>query len=109
MMFDLHYDCEFDDGIVQKLQDDLDVAISIKPKAKQANKSVIIKAQVGTYYSISMRMASLSARAPLLLEGAGLHRQLSKWLICRLWSLARSSDSSALTDKRVNHMGIVLK
>ena len=46
MMFDLHYDCDFDDSVVQKLQDDLDVAISIKPKAKQANKSVIIKAQV---------------------------------------------------------------
>ena len=48
MMFDLHYDCDFDDSVVQKLQDELDVAISIKPKAKQGNKSVIIKAQVST-------------------------------------------------------------
>ena len=50
-MFDLHYDCEFDDSIVAKLQDDLDVAISIKPKAKQGNKSVIIKAQVSNISS----------------------------------------------------------
>ena len=31
---------------IQKLQDKLDVNISIKPKQRQANKSVLIKAQV---------------------------------------------------------------
>ena len=35
-----------DDAGIQKLQDNLDVNISIKPKQRQANKSVLIKAQV---------------------------------------------------------------
>ena len=35
-----------DDAKIQKLQEKLDVNISIKPKQRQANKSVMIKAQV---------------------------------------------------------------
>ena len=34
-----------DEAGIQKLQEDLDVCISIKPKQRQANKSVLIKAQ----------------------------------------------------------------
>ncbi len=46
MMFDIHDESELEEGLVQQLQTDLDVSISIKPKARQSNKSVIIKAQV---------------------------------------------------------------
>ena len=49
MMFDLCDEAgalEMDEMSLQNLQEDLDVQISIKPKARQANKSVIIKAQV---------------------------------------------------------------
>ena len=46
MMFDLPDLIEIDDLEVQKIQDELDVGISIKPKQRQSNKSVMIKAQV---------------------------------------------------------------
>lgn len=49
MMFDLCDEAgalEMDEMSLQNLQEDLDVHVSIKPKARQANKSVIIKAQV---------------------------------------------------------------
>ena len=46
MMFDLPDHLEIDDSEVQKIQDELDVGISIKPKQRQSNKSVMIKAQV---------------------------------------------------------------
>ena len=45
-MFDITDESDLDEDIVQKLQTDLDVSISIKPKARQSNKSVVIKAQV---------------------------------------------------------------
>jgi len=46
MMFDLPDHVEIDDVSIQKMQEELDVSISIKPKQRQANKSVMIKAQV---------------------------------------------------------------
>jgi hypothetical protein len=46
MMFDLPDNVEIDDVSIQKMQEELDVSISIKPKQRQANKSVMIKAQV---------------------------------------------------------------
>merc|ERR1719220_1724242 len=45
MMFDLPDDILIDDGCVQGLQEDLDVSITIKPKSRQANKTVIIRTQ----------------------------------------------------------------
>ncbi len=45
-MFDLPDNVEIDDVSIQKMQEELDVSISIKPKQRQANKSVMIKAQV---------------------------------------------------------------
>ena len=47
MMFEMPENIEIlDDTGIQKLQEKLDVNISIKPKQRQANKSVLIKAQV---------------------------------------------------------------
>ena len=47
MMFEMPENMEMLDDIgIQKLQEKLDVNISIKPKQRQANKSVLIKAQV---------------------------------------------------------------
>ena len=47
MMFEMPENIKIlDDAGIQKLQDKLDVNISIKPKQRQANKSVLIKAQV---------------------------------------------------------------
>ena len=45
MMFDLPDDVMIDDGCVQGLQEELDVSITIKPKSRQANKTVIIRTQ----------------------------------------------------------------
>lgn len=46
MMFEMPDNMEIlDDAGIQKLQEELDVCISIKPKQRQANKSVLIKAQ----------------------------------------------------------------
>ena len=45
MMFDLPDDILIDDGCVQGLQEELDVSITIKPKSRQANKTVIIRTQ----------------------------------------------------------------
>ena len=38
MMFDLPDECLLEDAVVQKLQEDLDVTISIKPKARYSNR-----------------------------------------------------------------------
>jgi len=47
MMFEIPENIDMlDDNGIQKLQEKLDVNISIKPKQRQANKSVLIKAQV---------------------------------------------------------------
>ena len=47
MMFEMPENIKIlDDAGIQKLQDKLEVNISIKPKQRQANKSVLIKAQV---------------------------------------------------------------
>ena len=40
------------DAEIQKLQEKLDVSISIKPKQRQANKSVLIKAQVVKFLKV---------------------------------------------------------
>ena len=45
MMFDLPESLYVDENYVNKLQEDHDVSISIKPKARQANKSCIVKTQ----------------------------------------------------------------
>ena len=47
MMFEMPENIKIlDDAGIQKLQEKLEVNISIKPKQRQANKSVLIKAQV---------------------------------------------------------------
>merc|ERR1719186_564826 len=45
MMFDLPDNKDIQDSVVQTLQEKNEVTISVKPKARQSNKSVIIKAQ----------------------------------------------------------------
>merc|ERR1719312_357022 len=45
MMFDIPESLPVDDVVISKLQDDNDVTISIKPKARQSSKSCIIKTQ----------------------------------------------------------------
>merc|ERR1719187_3110335 len=45
MMFDLPDNIDIQDAAVQKLQENHEVTVSVKPKARQSNKSVIIKAQ----------------------------------------------------------------
>ena len=54
MMFDLPEGIDVQETLIQKLQDENEVTISIKPKARQANKSVIIQTQernVGGMYA----------------------------------------------------------
>ena len=49
MMFEMPEQRDMlDDTGIQMLQDKLNVNISIKPKQRQANKSVLIKAQVSS-------------------------------------------------------------
>merc|ERR1719228_3166201 len=45
MMFDLPESLQVEESVISKLQDDEDINISIKPKARQTNKSCIIKTQ----------------------------------------------------------------
>merc|ERR1719300_1643934 len=45
MMFDLPESLDVDETLISKLQEEHDINISIKPKARQMNKSCIIKAQ----------------------------------------------------------------
>lgn len=45
MMFDLPENIDTQESMIQKLQDENEVTITIKPKARQTNKSVIIKSQ----------------------------------------------------------------
>jgi len=45
MMFDLPESLQVEETVISKLQDDQDVIVSIKPKARQTNKSCIIKTQ----------------------------------------------------------------
>jgi len=45
MMFDLPESLDVDEMMINKLQEEHDINISIKPKARQTNKSCIIKAQ----------------------------------------------------------------
>ena len=45
MMFDIPESLPVDETVISKLQEDNDVLISIKPKARQSSKSCIIKTQ----------------------------------------------------------------
>merc|ERR1719308_519813 len=45
MMFDIPESLPVDESVISKLQEDNDVLISIKPKARQSSKSCIIKTQ----------------------------------------------------------------
>jgi len=45
MMFDLPENIMFQETMIQKLQDESEVTLTIRPKARQTNKSVIIKSQ----------------------------------------------------------------
>ena len=45
MMFDIPETLQVEESVISKLQDDQDVIISIKPKARQTSKSCIVKAQ----------------------------------------------------------------
>ena len=45
MMFDLPESLDVSESLISRLQDDHDINISVKPKARQTNKSCIIKAQ----------------------------------------------------------------
>merc|ERR1719397_787880 len=45
MMFDIPETLQVDDSVISKVQDDNEVIISIKPKARQSSKSCIIKSQ----------------------------------------------------------------
>jgi len=45
MMFDLPESLEVEEATIARLQEEQDVTVSIKPKARQTNKSCIIKAQ----------------------------------------------------------------
>ena len=45
MMFDLPESLEVEEAAIARLQEEQDVTVSIKPKARQTNKSCIIKAQ----------------------------------------------------------------
>merc|ERR1719193_2193641 len=45
MMFDLPDNIDVQESVIQKLQDENEVTNTIKPKARQTNKSVIIKSQ----------------------------------------------------------------
>ena len=62
MMFDLPEGIDVQETLIQKLQDENEVTISIKPKARQANKSVIIKTQernVGGMYVARHKLLEL--------------------------------------------------
>ena len=66
MMFDISDDSCMDESTVASLQNALDVAISIKPKARQANKSVVVKAQernAGAIYRARAVLLGLSEDA----------------------------------------------
>ncbi|XP_023324192.1 protein bicaudal C homolog 1-A, partial [Eurytemora carolleeae] len=62
MMFDLPENIEIHESMVQKLQEANEVTITIKPKARQTNKSVIIKSQernVGGMYVARHKLLDL--------------------------------------------------
>ena len=65
MMFEMPENIEIlDDTGIQKLQEKLDVNISIKPKQRQANKSVLIKAQVSlTIWSLLSKIQCINILA----------------------------------------------
>jgi len=62
MMFDLPEGIDVQESLIQRLQEENEVTISIKPKARQANKSVIIKTQernVGGMYVARHKLLDL--------------------------------------------------
>ena len=73
MMFEMPENIEIlDDTGIQKLQEKLDVNISIKPKQRQANKSVLIKAQVSLtldyYYQKFNALEKYSSKTRILIH-----------------------------------------
>ena len=69
MMFDMPDGIEMVDSEVQKIGEELDVAISIKPKHRQGSKSVLIKAQersASSIYSARFRLIKGVLRNPLV-------------------------------------------
>ena len=64
MMFEMPENIKIlDDAGIQKLQDKLDVNISIKPKQRQANKSVLIKAQVRFFGTSKVEWSTRTRRS----------------------------------------------
>merc|ERR1719188_2011802 len=62
MMFDIPDSIDIDDTMIQKLQAEIEVTITIKPKARQSNKSCIIKTQernVGGMYNARHKLLDL--------------------------------------------------
>jgi len=62
MMFDIPDSIDIDDTMIQKLQAENEVTITIKPKARQSNKSCIIKTQernVGGMYNARHKLLDL--------------------------------------------------
>jgi len=62
MMFDIPDSIDVDDTMIQKLQAENEVTITIKPKARQSNKSCIIKTQernVGGMYNARHKLLDL--------------------------------------------------
>ncbi len=100
-MFDLS-DCQgagaLDDLTVQRLQQDLDVSIAIKPKARQTNKSVIIKAQE--------RNASAIYRARSLL--LGLEEEPIKAAIPDTYNIQAVSPTSGLSKFQMEYDAVML-
>ncbi len=45
MMFDIPDDLGIDEGLVGRLQEELDVQITVKPKSRQISKAVVIRTQ----------------------------------------------------------------
>ena len=70
MMFDVPEDLEVIDAEVQKIGEDLGVAISIKPKHRQGCKSVLIKAQersASSIYSARHRLLKMEEEEEALI------------------------------------------
>ena len=68
MMFDMPDNTELIDSEVQKIGEELEVSISIKPKHRQGSKSVLIKAQersASAIYSARYRLLKGGLQNPL--------------------------------------------
>ena len=71
MMFDMPDGIDIIDSEVQKIGEELDVAISIKPKHRQGSKSVLIKAQernASSIYSARHRLLKIDEEEETLVR-----------------------------------------